>query len=130
MDWTDALQQAVLEHKDAIGYGIGDCLQFVRTYVRHMTGEDHGAEFDYGLESEASNILAAEGGPAGLLSKYLGDPMTEREPEPGDIVVVHVGRELAAGVLSRGFVLCLDPERGFVKSVPENITEAWSCRSQ
>ncbi len=129
MDWTEAIQQAVLDTRDSLGYGTGDCLQFVRTYVRLMTGVDHGADIAYDSEMGAMRALADAGGIEEMITRYLGAPEV-REPEPGDIAFVHVGNEHSAGVVSDGFVFCLHHEKGFVKAALNSVMEVWPCRSQ
>ena len=124
-DWEMALQETVAEFRDRhLGYGQADCCQFVRRYVERVTGKDPAPDYGYATSEEAARILDHHGGVSGLIRVILGEP---HDPEPGDVVVVHVKNEQSAGVLADDFVDLWLPEHGFARVSARAVIEAWPC---
>ncbi len=130
-EWAQAVQRAVLHYKGGdgdVGYGSGDCCQFISRYLLELTGTDYAAGFAYDDEASAKRLIVSHGGLPALISTALeASPDPAHDPQPGDVAVVHVGNEMAAGVVGQGQVLCLHPDEGFVRCPAEAITDVWPC---
>jgi len=83
-----------------------DCCQFVRDCIKHKTGRDYGAEFEYSDEDGANKIIADHGGLAGLFSYIFGDPCDD-----GDVVVCEqVDGSEVAGIVYKDRIIVRSPK--------------------
>lgn len=57
-------------------WGESDCCQFVGAYLEYLNGENPAKAFDYRTESEAQNLIDEHGGLCGLVSRFLGEPVS------------------------------------------------------
>lgn len=128
MIWSDALKQVWSAHQtEQLEYGVMDCCQFVREYVALLICKDYGETFSYTTEAEANAIMDEHGGLVGLLTSILGEP--KDDPQPGDIVVVHIPNALAAAVYCGDWVIGFIPDKG-LRRYRASIVRAWSCQQQ
>lgn len=128
MSWQTALRTTWLAHLgEPTVWGVLDCCQFVREYVRNLTGRDYGADLSYQSEREGMAIIASHGDLPGLLRAILGEP---NEPQLGDVVVAQIGEgSFAAGVWQGQYVVGVHPTEGVVR-FRAKIVGAWTCRSR
>lgn len=128
MTWDEALRVTWAAHLgERTEWGRLDCCQFVREYVRHLTGRDYGADLAYGSESEAMSIITKHGDLPGLLRSILGEP---NECQVGDVVVAQIGEgSFVAGVWQGQYIVGVHPTEGVVR-LRAKIVGAWSCRRQ
>lgn len=126
MTWEEALRVTWRAHlNESTEWGRLDCCQFVREYVRNLTGRDYGAELSYTSESEAMSIISRHGDLPGLLRSILGE---SNEPQPGDVVIATIGPgSFVAGVWQGQYIVGVHPSRGVVR-FRAKIMGAWTCR--
>jgi len=124
--WDVALRETWAAHiGEQTVWGRLDCCQFIREYVRNLTGRDYGAELQYTSEVEAMGIIARHGDLLGLLRSILGEP---NECQVGDVVVAQIGQgAFMAGVWQGQYVVGVHPTDGVIR-LRAKIVGAWSCR--
>lgn len=130
-DWPEQLAAFVEgRRKTPFAWGSQDCIAFAADAVALLTGVDILAEYRgaYATEEEAEAILEAEGGLDGLLKRLgLLFGMAECAParaKRGDLVLVHVGNQAMAGVVTGNAVAVTGA--GGVQFVPLRcIQRAW-----
>lgn len=132
MNEIQALRETLIEFDCKPEWGIYDCCQFVRAYIRRATGEDLGEGFEYDSPIAAARIVHEHGGMVGLLSSILGDPAAH--PHAWDVVLVDIARDaakklLAAGIYNGVDVWTVHPEVGCVRVPSYRIQECWQCPS-
>ena len=109
-------------------YGMVDCCQFINHMIRHITGKDFAASFDYGSEEEAYQLIAGQGSLSSFLVSVLGP--TSESLEDGDPVVCElpiVGE--FAGIKLQNQVVCLT-EKGMIRVPDSKIICGWSLCHQ
>lgn len=76
------------------------CFDFVAHVYIAITGADDPRDLfpRYRTEAEAEAVMAAEGGPAGILTRVLGEPVHPAWAQRGDIVLADFGRGPQPGV--------------------------------
>jgi len=125
MEWHEAVRKTWSDHLDEkTEWGALDCCQFVREYVKNLTGKDYGSQFQYSSEFEAMSILDDSGDLVSLITGILGEP---GELSPGAVVVARVPAGLVAGIWQGSYVIGVHTTDGVVRFRAQKIEGAWPC---
>jgi hypothetical protein len=125
-DWAARLHEVIEAHKGrSFAWGGNDCCLFVARCVDAMTTNAlaYLIRERYHDHASALRFMAEHGGLAGAVSRYLGDPSSERATR-GDVVLIDGGEGDALGICLGAKVVAMGPEG--VRYVPRaEIKMVW-----
>ena len=116
---TDLVARTLKQWRQStFGYGARDCLLSVGDYIVEAGGPDALACFrgTYETHDEAMAIVAANGGPQGLMERFGLPAVDPGDMKRGDVVLVDPGTgETLVGGICTGEGVAIRAERGTVE---------------
>ncbi len=105
-------------------YGNADCAHFANFVLSELTGRDYLNGFKYSNETEADEIIEANGSLRACVERVLGEP--SETTKTGDVVLVKVPMgEPALGIKYEGDAVCLT-DQGLITIIGSRIVCGWS----
>ena len=127
-DWPKRLSNYLAERKNMpFEWGVNDCMAFVAKGVEAITGTDFFPDFsNYTDEISAFEMLSANGGAAGIISKCLGSSTKDiMKANRGDVVLFRMP-EITAGIVDdSGQAIALVSKDGLLRLPLSKAYRVW-----